>query len=103
MLFRSRQKRSGGRPEPEEERHGVSLMTMHGSKGLEFDVVFIPDVNEGIVPYQKAVDSGHVEEERRLLYVAMTRARDHLHISSSHRRFQKDVDPSRFLEEIISH
>ena len=78
-------------------------MTMHGSKGLEFDVVFIPDVNEGIVPYQKAVDSGHVEEERRLLYVAMTRARDHLHISSSHRRFQKDVDPSRFLEEIISH
>ena len=40
-----RQKRAGGRPEPEEERHGVSLMTMHGSKGLEFYVVFIPDVN----------------------------------------------------------
>lgn len=98
-----RQKRSGGRSEPGEERHGVSLMTMHGSKGLEFDTVFIPDVNEGIVPYQKAVEGGYVEEERRLMYVAMTRARDHLHISCSHRWFQKDIDPSRFLEEIISH
>lgn len=86
----------------EEELHGVTLMTMHGSKGLEYDVVFIPDVNEGVVPYQKAIENGHVEEERRLMYVAMTRARQHLHISYCARRFQKDAEPSRFIEEIIS-
>lgn len=83
-----------------EKAHGVALMTMHGSKGLEFDVVFIPDVNEGVVPYQKSVESGHVEEERRLMYVAMTRARDHLHLSYTKQRFHKDADPSRFLEEL---
>lgn len=82
------------------EEHGVALMTMHGSKGLEFDVVFIPDVNEGIVPYQKSVESGHMEEERRLLYVAMTRARDHLHLSYVKERFHKEAEPSGFLEEL---
>lgn len=83
-----------------EKEHGVALMTMHGSKGLEFDVVFIPDVNEGVVPYQKAVESGSMEEERRLLYVAMTRAKEHLHLSYTKQRFHKDTEPSRFLEEI---
>lgn len=83
-----------------EKEHGVALMTMHGSKGLEFDVVFIPDANEGVVPYQKAVESGSLEEERRLLYVAMTRAKEHLHLSYTKQRFHKDTEPSRFLEEI---
>lgn len=83
-----------------EKEQGVSLMTMHGSKGLEFDVVFIPDVNEGIMPYLKSVESGHLEEERRLMYVAMTRARDHLHISYVKQRFHKDVEPSCFLQEL---
>lgn len=85
---------------PQEKQHGVALMTMHGSKGLEFDVVFIPDVNDGVVPYRKAVEEGNVEEERRLLYVAMTRARDHLHISYPKKRFQKDTEPSSFLQEL---
>ena len=75
-------------------------MTMHGSKGLEYEVVFIPDVNEGVVPYQRAVESGNIEEERRLLYVAMTRAREHLHLSFTKQRFHKDIEPSRFLQEI---
>ncbi len=85
-----------------EKEHGVVLMTMHGSKGLEFDVVFIPDVNDGVVPYRKAVEEGSVEEERRLLYVAMTRARNHLHLSYPKKRFQKDVEPSTFLGELTS-
>jgi DNA helicase-2/ATP-dependent DNA helicase PcrA len=89
--------RSGGKTEKE---HGLAMMTMHGSKGLEFEVVFVPDVNDGVVPYQKAVDEGNLEEERRLLYVAMTRAKEHLHLSYAARRFHKDAEPSRFLEEI---
>lgn len=96
---RKRRGREGG-SESEEKEYGVSLMTMHGSKGLEFDVVFVPDVNEGVVPYQKAVEEGSLEEERRLLYVAMTRAKDHLHLSYTRQRFHKDAEPSRFLEEL---
>ncbi len=95
-----RKRRVGPASGTEQKEHGVALMTMHGSKGLEFDVVFIPDVNEGIVPYQKSVESGHLEEERRLLYVAMTRARDHLHLSYVKERFHKDAEPSCFLEEL---
>lgn len=93
---------SGGQepPDGEEQERGVALMTMHGSKGLEYNIVFIPDVNEGLIPYQRSIDSGNIEEERRLLYVAMTRARDHLHLSYTKQRFQKDTAPSRFLGEI---
>ncbi len=87
----------------QEKEHGVALMTMHGSKGLEFDVVFIPDVNDGVVPYRKAVEEGKTEEERRLLYVAMTRARDHLHLSYPKKRFLKDTEASGFLKELTKH
>ncbi len=96
---RQRQGRPGAGGTAEKE-HGVALMTMHGSKGLEYDVVFVPDVNEGVVPYPKAVEEGALEEERRLLYVAMTRARDHLHLSYTRQRFQKEAEPSRFLQEL---
>ena len=88
------------REQQEKEPDGVSLMTMHGAKGLEFDAVFIPTVNEGVSPYRKAVQSGEIEEERRMLYVAMTRAREHLHISFVRERFHKEAEPSRFLSEI---
>ena len=84
-----------------EKEPGIALMTMHGSKGLEFDVVFVPDLNEGVIPYQKSVESGNVEEERRLLYVAMTRAKEKLHLTFTKTRFQKEVEPSRFLKEIL--
>lgn len=83
-----------------QETEGIRLMTMHGAKGLEFRTVFIPTVNEGISPYRKSIQSGDIEEERRMLYVAMTRAKEHLHLSFVKERFHKAVEPSRFLFEI---
>jgi superfamily I DNA/RNA helicase len=93
------------------EVKGVSLLTMHASKGLEFDYVFIPGLEEGIVPFtlydsiahNASAESG-VEEERRLLYVAMTRARRGLNLSwSMTRNFRGRIlkgKPSRFLSEL---
>ena len=82
------------------EEPGVSLMTMHASKGLEFPVVFVPTLNEDIVPYRKSVQEGNLEEERRMLYVAMTRAKTYLHLSFVKERFHKEAEPSPFLYEI---
>lgn len=93
----------------DEEKGKVNLMTIHASKGLEFPVVFIAGCEEGLIPHGRAIDEGGdaaVEEERRLFYVAITRARDKLYISSCLRRrhLQSSVEsrPSRFLEEIPS-
>lgn len=83
-----------------DRKEGVNLMTMHGSKGLEFEAVFIPTVNEGVCPYRKAISSGDIEEERRMLYVAMTRAKKYLHLSFVKERFHKETKLSRFLTEI---
>lgn len=80
----------------------VQVMTMHGAKGLEFEVVFIPDVNTGMIPYRKAVLSEEIEEERRMLYVAMTRAKSHLHMMFVEKRYHKESKPSPFLYEISS-
>jgi DNA helicase-2/ATP-dependent DNA helicase PcrA len=55
---------------------GVGIFTLHGSKGLEYSVVFIPNINEGNIPYSKAVSAQEKEEERRLFYVGITRAKD---------------------------
>ena len=85
-----------------EKAPGVELMTMHGSKGLEFDVVFIPTINEGVCPYCKATLEAELEEERRMLYVAMTRARSRLHLSSVRKRYNKKAEKSRFLDEILT-
>ena len=84
----------------DDEPEGVELMTMHGAKGLEFEVVFIPTLNEGVCPYRKASLAPEIEEERRMLYVAMTRASYHLHMSRVGRRFNKKAEPSRFITEI---
>lgn len=84
----------------------VNLMTIHASKGLEFPVVFIAGAEEGLIPHARAVEEndGDVEEERRLFYVAITRARDKLFISSCRKRRKMqaviDCTPSRFLDEI---
>ncbi len=83
-----------------EKREGVSILTMHGSKGLEYQVVFIPDANEGQTPHSKAVLDADLEEERRLFYVAMTRAKTRLHISYVRERFHREQPPSRFVREI---
>jgi DNA helicase-2/ATP-dependent DNA helicase PcrA len=89
------------------EKGKVNLMTVHASKGLEFPVVFIAGAEEGLMPHAHAVEEGGdnaVEEERRLFYVAVTRARDRLFISSCrHRRkinATVECEPSRFLDEI---
>lgn len=93
--IRQEQKKQQVKEEP-----GVSLMTMHASKGLEFSVVFVPTLNEDIVPYRKAVQEGNLEEERCMLYVAMTRAKTYLHLSFVKERFHKEAEPSPFLYEI---
>lgn len=97
-----RKRHAGEKRSQTEKEHGVALMTIHGSKGLEFEVVFIPDANEGVIPCQKSVESGDTEEERRLMYVAMTRAREHLHVSYTRERFHKPAAPSGFLEEMVT-
>ena len=82
------------------KKEGVSLLTMHSSKGLEYQVVFIPDANEGQTPHSKAVLDADLEEERRLFYVAMTRAKTRLQISYVRERFHRELSPSRFVREI---
>ncbi len=86
----------------QEARTGVRLMTMHASKGLEFDTVFIIQANEDRIPYKKAVQENGTEEERRLFYVAMTRAKEVLKISYVTTKNGKDASPSRFVEEIVT-
>lgn len=79
----------------------VTLSTMHAAKGLEYNIVFIMDANEGIIPHHKSLLDEDIAEERRMFYVAMTRAREHLHIYSSCKRYNKDLKPSRFVGEIM--
>ena len=78
----------------------VSMVTMHASKGLEWDVVILPDVNEGVIPHKKAVTDAELEEERRMFYVAMTRAKEHLFIFYIQEKEAGNLLPSRFLDEI---
>jgi DNA helicase-2/ATP-dependent DNA helicase PcrA len=81
--------------------NSVSLATMHSSKGLEYKKVFIIDVNEGITPFRKAVVEADLEEERRMFYVALTRAKEELYIYSLEERLGKKIDISRFVGELI--
>lgn len=83
----------------ETKREGVVVSTLHGVKGLEYDFVYIMNVNEGSIPYKKAVLAEALEEERRLFYVGMTRARKELALCYVKRQFEKEREPSRFLEE----
>lgn len=82
-------------------KEGVSLMTMHSSKGLEFKVVYILDANEGITPHKKAVLDADLEEERRMFYVAMTRAKERLHVCYVGERYGKKQERSRFVGEYL--
>ena len=76
---------------------GVRIMTMHACKGLEFDRVYLPALNEGIMPGRRCREPEDFEEERRLLYVAMTRARDHLELLYVTGTAENPRPPSRFL------
>ncbi|MFZ6016151.1 MAG: UvrD-helicase domain-containing protein [Nitrospirota bacterium] len=85
--------------------NAISLMTLHSAKGLEFPVVFIIGLEEGILPYCKALESkDEIAEERRLFYVGMTRAKDTLYLTGAHKRrlYTKvqEQEPSRFLKDI---
>ena len=79
----------------------VTMATFHGAKGLEFDNVFIIDANEGITPHNKSIKEEDIEEERRMFYVAMTRARKKLYIYYSKERYNKELTASRFIGEIF--
>lgn len=82
------------------QEKGVSILTMHGAKGLEFARVFLPDVNEGVIPGRDCTSPSQLEEERRLLYVAMTRAKEELFICYTKERGRK---LSPYLQGIIPH
>lgn len=80
-------------------REGVTITTLHGSKGLEYEQVYILNVNEGSIPYKKAVLPEAMEEERRLFYVGMTRAKKRLELCYVKMQYEKAREPSRFLKE----
>ena len=96
----------------EDDNEGkVNLMTIHAAKGLEFPTVFIAGAEEGLIPHEKSIGEddaddkgGSIEEERRLFYVAITRAREKLFITSCQKRRHlqntKECSPSPFLDEI---
>jgi len=78
----------------------VKLLTMHASKGLEFQIVWIPDLNEGIIPSRSATQLEQIEEERRMLYVAMTRAKGALIMSYVTGNKENPMLPCRFIRPI---
>lgn len=83
------------------EVDSVSLMTMHSAKGLEFPIVYILDANENVTPHHKAVLDADIEEERRMFYVAMTRAKDRLHVCYAKERYGRKQERSRFIDEYL--
>ena len=78
----------------------VSLATLHSAKGLEYANVHILDANEGLMPYKKAVLDTDLEEERRMFYVGITRAKENLYIHSVKKYNGKEMDISRFVAEM---
>ena len=83
--------------EEEQTEEGITVLTMHAAKGLEFQSVFLPDLNEGVIPDRKVKEEKELEEERRLLYVAITRAREQLFLYYTEERNRK---LTRFLCDI---
>lgn len=86
------------------EKSGINLMTIHAAKGLEYKTIFLTGVEEGLFPSKFSIDEDNVEEERRLFYVALTRAKDNLYLTSTTiRRSFGQIIPSkksRFVEEL---
>jgi ATP-dependent DNA helicase Rep len=95
------------RQEEEEDENKVQLMTLHASKGLEFRHVFLIGMEEEILPHRNSIENGDIEEERRLMYVGITRAKVTLTITLARQRKQfgevLDRTPSRFLDELPQH
>ncbi len=80
--------------------NAVELSTMHSAKGLEYEIVYIMDAVEGVTPHAKSTLEDEIEEERRLFYVAVTRAKNELHVFWVKERFNKEMDISRFVLEM---
>jgi len=101
MLLRDREEKDS---KEEENGYGVSLMTLHGAKGLEFKRVYLVGVEEGILPHDRVKMEGNVDEERRLFYVGLTRAKEVLTLShcQNRKRYGQDepCHPSTFLSEL---
>ncbi|WP_418465622.1 ATP-dependent helicase [Frisingicoccus sp.] len=85
-----------------EAAEGIRLLTMHGAKGLEYDVVYIPDANDGLMPHKKAATESDKEEERRMFYVAMTRAKNDLRVYFTRERYGKALEMSPFVGEFLA-
>ena len=81
----------------DQEKQGVVISTLHSAKGLEYERVFLIDVNDGVIPYKKAVKTEELEEERRMFYVGMTRAKKYLHVFSVEKMYNKDSKVSDFI------
>ncbi|PTY37610.1 ATP-dependent DNA helicase Rep [Saccharospirillum sp. MSK14-1] len=92
------------RQEEEDDTDAVQLMTLHASKGLEFPHVFVMGLEEELLPHRNSIESGDIEEERRLMYVGITRAQRTLTLTYAAKRKQfgevVDCTPSRFLDEL---
>ena len=90
--------------EEEEQPDQVQMMTLHASKGLEFPFVFLVGMEEDLLPHRTSIDENNIEEERRLAYVGITRAKQVLHMTLAGKRKQfgevQDTSPSRFIEEL---
>lgn len=86
--------------EQQQDSHAVIFTTLHSAKGLEFPIVFLADANEGNMPHRKAVLDADMQEERRMFYVGMTRAKERLHIYYAKEKYGKALQPSRFVEEL---
>ncbi|MDC0534328.1 UvrD-helicase domain-containing protein [Francisellaceae bacterium] len=90
--------------EEEKEENAVQLLTLHASKGLEFPNVYLMGLEEGLLPHQQSIDDGQIEEERRLMYVGITRARENLIITYAKKRKRfgetSTTNYSRFLDEL---
>ncbi|WP_110514782.1 ATP-dependent helicase [Herpetosiphon llansteffanensis] len=88
--------------EDKDERDAVQLLTIHGAKGLEWPIVYVAGLEEGTLPHERSlVEAGGVEEERRLCYVALTRAGEQLYLSHAKKRQRNTRNPSRFLDDIL--
>ncbi len=87
------------RTQDDSREDSILLTTFHSCKGLEFEYVFLADCNELLTPHKKALLPEHIAEERRLFYVAMTRAKEQLMLCWVRKRFGREMEPSRFLGE----
>lgn len=100
-LEKYREALESNRTKKKQREDAVVFATLHGAKGLEFTEVFLVDVNEDVIPHRRASVEADIEEERRLLYVGMTRAKDKLHLFYTRERFGKGADPSRFIDILL--